>query len=85
MHFLSALVVLGASLANAAIGPDCANGPLKDNKICDVTAAPAERAAALVEAMQTNEKLDNLMRCASTCDMTLRELTKPANQEVLPD
>ncbi|KAH3953062.1 hypothetical protein HBH53_041520 [Parastagonospora nodorum] len=61
MHFLSALVVLGASLANAAIGPDCANGPLKDNKICDVTAAPAERAAALVEAMQTNEKLDNLM------------------------
>lgn len=66
MHSLSALIVLGASLANATIGPDCSNGPLKDNKICDVTAAPAERAAALVEAMQTNEKLDNLMRCVST-------------------
>jgi beta-D-xylosidase 4 len=35
---------------------------LKSNKICDVKASPSERAAALVAAMQTQEKLDNLMR-----------------------
>jgi beta-D-xylosidase 4 len=35
---------------------------LKDNKICDVNATPTERAAALVAAMETEEKLDNLMR-----------------------
>lgn len=66
MHSLSALVVIGASLMNAAIGPDCVNGPLKDNKICDVSAAPAERAAALVAALLTSEKLDNLMRCVAS-------------------
>jgi beta-D-xylosidase 4 len=67
MHTLSALVLLGASLVStihAAIGPNCANGPLKSNKICDVKASASERAAALVAAMQTSEKLDNLMRCA---------------------
>ena len=64
MHSLSALVLLGASLVSTthAIGPDCVNGPLKTNKICDVTASPAERAAALVEVMETQEKLDNLVR-----------------------
>ncbi|KAF2868570.1 beta-xylosidase [Massariosphaeria phaeospora] len=64
MHSLSALVLLGTSLVpstHAAIGPDCANGPLKLNRICDVNASPPERAAALVAAMQTSEKLDNLM------------------------
>jgi beta-D-xylosidase 4 len=66
MHTLPKLVLLGASLVSttqAAIGPDCANGPLKANKICDRTASASERAAALVAAMQTSEKLDNLMRC----------------------
>jgi beta-D-xylosidase 4 len=66
MHSLSALVLLGAALVSttqAAIGPDCVNGPLKANKICDKTASASERAAALVAAMQTSEKLDNLMRC----------------------
>ncbi|OAL02507.1 glycoside hydrolase, partial [Phaeosphaeriaceae sp. SRC1lsM3a] len=65
MHSLSSLVLLGASLASttyAAIGPDCSNGPLKGNKICDRTASPSERAAALVKAMTISEKLDNLMR-----------------------
>lgn len=55
------LVVLLASGAHG-IGPDCASGPLKSNKICDVTASPPERAAALVAAMQDQEKLDNLVR-----------------------
>jgi len=62
MHLLG-LVLFGASLAPKAyaIGPDCKNGPLSSNAICDVTATPAKRAAALVAAMQTQEKLDNLV------------------------
>lgn len=62
MHSLSTLALALAATAQAAIGPDCKNGPLKGNKICDLSATPAERAAALVAAMQTSEKLDNLMR-----------------------
>jgi beta-D-xylosidase 4 len=72
MHSLSTLALIGASLAataHAAIGPDCANGPLKENKICDLSASPAERAAALVAAMQTSEKLDNLMRYCWTSEV----------------
>ncbi|KAH8725188.1 beta-xylosidase [Phaeosphaeriaceae sp. PMI808] len=64
MHSLSTLALFGAALVStthAAIGPDCASGPLKGNKICDKSASPADRAAALVAAMQTSEKLDNLM------------------------
>jgi beta-D-xylosidase 4 len=66
MHFLSAAVVLGASLVSTsyAIGPDCTNGPLSTNAICDVNASPSKRAAALVAAMETQEKLDNLVRYA---------------------
>jgi beta-D-xylosidase 4 len=48
--------------AIAAVGPDCVSGPLKSNKICDVTATPKERAAALVAAMTQQEKLANLVR-----------------------
>lgn len=44
------------------VGPDCVNGPLKSNKICDVKATPDERAAALVSAMNQDEKLANLVR-----------------------
>jgi beta-D-xylosidase 4 len=58
----SVLVAFLATSASGAIGPDCAAGPLKSNKICDVTASPPERAAALVAAMQSQEKLDNLVR-----------------------
>jgi len=42
--------------------PDCENGLLKSNKVCDRTASPRERAAALVAALQTREKLDNIVR-----------------------
>lgn len=64
MHSASILLLLGATFLSTtyAIGPDCVNGPLKDNKICDVNAAPTERAMALVAAMENEEKLDNLMR-----------------------
>ncbi|USP79452.1 glycoside hydrolase family 3 protein [Curvularia clavata] len=63
MRFPSTAVVLGASLISTsyAIGPDCVRGPLSTNAICDVNASPSKRAAALVAAMQTQEKLDNLV------------------------
>ena len=50
------------SVVFGAVGPDCVNGPLKSNKICDTKATPAERAAALVSAMTQDEKLANLVR-----------------------
>jgi beta-D-xylosidase 4 len=49
-------------LALGAVRPDCVNGPLKSNKICDIKATPAERAKALVAAMSQDEKLANLVR-----------------------
>jgi beta-D-xylosidase 4 len=42
--------------------PNCASGPLKSNVVCDTSAAPAARAAALVAAMNNNEKLANLIK-----------------------
>lgn len=42
--------------------PDCVNGLLKTNKVCDKTATPSERAAALVSAMTADEKLVNIIR-----------------------
>ncbi|KAL2134923.1 hypothetical protein VTI74DRAFT_10415 [Chaetomium olivicolor] len=41
--------------------PDCINGPLAKNKVCDRTLSPAQRAAALVAAMTNEEKLQNLV------------------------
>jgi len=43
--------------------PDCVNGPLKNNLVCDTKTAPEARAAALVAAMNNNEKLANLIKC----------------------
>jgi beta-D-xylosidase 4 len=64
MHSLSVLAALGATFVctTYAIGPDCTSGPLKSNKICNASASPFDRASALVAAMQTQEKLDNLVR-----------------------
>jgi xylan 1,4-beta-xylosidase len=41
--------------------PDCANGPLAKNLVCDSTAAPGARAAALVAIMTVEEKMANLV------------------------
>ncbi|KAF2743572.1 glycoside hydrolase family 3 protein [Sporormia fimetaria CBS 119925] len=54
-------VVSLTHVALGAVGPDCVNGPLKSNKICDRNAPPAERAAALVAALTQEEKLANLV------------------------
>ncbi|KEY73059.1 hypothetical protein S7711_06131 [Stachybotrys chartarum IBT 7711] len=44
--------------------PDCANGVVASNKVCDRGLTPPERAAAIVEAMNITEKLANLVRSA---------------------
>ncbi|KAM0355064.1 hypothetical protein ACHAPU_000915 [Fusarium lateritium] len=41
--------------------PDCSKKPLSSNGICDVTKSPAKRAAALVAAMNPQEKVGNLV------------------------
>ncbi|KAK5174027.1 uncharacterized protein LTR77_001107 [Saxophila tyrrhenica] len=72
MHYLSipaaALLLTSAHQATAQFGftwhfeyPDCDNGPLADNTVCDTSASPADRAAALVAAMPLNDKFQNLV------------------------
>ncbi|KAI7368956.1 1,4-beta-D-xylosidase [Hortaea werneckii] len=61
--------VLGAAvlaLAGRAVAqlegrgfPDCENGPLRDNTVCDMSADPLERATALINAMTVEEKINN--------------------------
>ncbi|KAK4995597.1 hypothetical protein LTR66_004626 [Elasticomyces elasticus] len=51
-------------LANAASAypfgfPDCVNGPLSKNTVCDITASPLDRATALISLFTTEEKLNN--------------------------
>jgi beta-D-xylosidase 4 len=60
-----ATIVSLVPLAIGAAGPDCIDGPLKSNKICDASIDPSERAAALVAAMSQQEKLANLVRYVS--------------------
>ena len=55
-----AVALLGISVLGKEF-PDCVGGPLASNKVCDVTAPPAERAAALVAAMTFEEKQGNLV------------------------
>jgi beta-D-xylosidase 4 len=64
--FSTWLGVLGGSLAAihgvlAFQYPDCINGPLTNNTVCNVEASPSDRAAALVEVMNITEKLSNLV------------------------
>lgn len=64
----AAVVVALLGTADKVFGfsyPDCVNGPLASNKVCDVKASPADRAAALVGALNTTEKLTLLVQSAS--------------------
>jgi hypothetical protein len=59
------LVIGSAALALAGQAcplSDCTKSPLKDNKVCDTSLSPTQRAAALVSAMTLNEKIVNLVR-----------------------
>lgn len=58
-------LVVAALLAPVRGGvtyPDCVNGPLKSNVVCDTSASPEARATALVAAMSNNDKLANLVK-----------------------
>ena len=65
---MKSFAAISTALLSLALGvtagvlPDCTKEPLKSNKVCDTTASPGERAAALVAAMQQSEKLANLVR-----------------------
>ncbi|EAQ87168.1 hypothetical protein CHGG_03787 [Chaetomium globosum CBS 148.51] len=62
---VSCLVGMGAAVygldAPFQKYPDCTSGPLAENKVCDRSLPPAERAAALVAALTNEEKLQNLV------------------------
>ncbi|KAK5651528.1 hypothetical protein OQA88_11982 [Cercophora sp. LCS_1] len=58
---LRAALLLAATHARAFEFPDCVNGPLANNTVCDVKASPPDRAAALVKALNISEKLVNLV------------------------
>jgi xylan 1,4-beta-xylosidase len=55
------VVVVGLGVVKGFELPDCVNGPLAINTVCDPKAAPSDRAAALVRAMDISEKLVNLV------------------------
>jgi len=50
--------VLLAEAASAALFPDCQNGPLSNNTVCDTTASVTARAQALVAALTNEEKFN---------------------------
>ncbi|KAK0730894.1 glycoside hydrolase superfamily [Lasiosphaeris hirsuta] len=64
-HALPLILVATSSLiADGVSGfqfPDCVNGSLANNTVCDVKASPSDRAAALVKALNLAEKLANLV------------------------
>ncbi|KAK1751093.1 glycoside hydrolase superfamily, partial [Echria macrotheca] len=62
-RFLLALASAVAVTAQAPFQPfpDCDGGLLATNQVCNRTLSPPERAAALVAAMTTDEKLQNLV------------------------
>jgi beta-D-xylosidase 4 len=49
-------------LSTAFSYPDCINGPLADNLVCNPQAPEADRAAALVSAFKITEKLSLLIK-----------------------
>ncbi|KAK4167225.1 family 3 putative glycoside hydrolase [Cladorrhinum sp. PSN259] len=56
-----ALFVVTGTGVSAFQYPDCVNGPLAQNTVCNTKASPSERALALVKAMNISEKLVNLV------------------------
>ncbi|KAF2669569.1 glycoside hydrolase [Microthyrium microscopicum] len=47
------------AVPSLAAFPDCKNGPLKDNKVCDMTADALERATSLIKLFTVEEKINN--------------------------
>ncbi|KAI0198401.1 glycoside hydrolase family 3 protein [Astrocystis sublimbata] len=66
MKYLNRIAVpalVSAATVSAFTFPDCTDGPeeLTSNLVCDTTATPADRAAALIKAWDISEKLTNLV------------------------
>ena len=53
---VSLLALAGAA---SALFPDCVNGPLSNNTVCNTSASVIDRATALVNAMTLAEKFNN--------------------------
>lgn len=47
-----------AVASSAALFPDCENGPLSNNTVCDSSAGVTERARALVAVLTNDEKFN---------------------------
>lgn len=47
-----------AATASAALFPDCQNGPLSNNTVCDTSASVLDRAQALVSVLANDEKFN---------------------------
>jgi hypothetical protein len=60
-----AVAILTNPTRGGLVYPDCVNGPLKSNLVCNTSATPAARAAALVAAMSNSDKLANLVKYVS--------------------
>ncbi|KAF9468812.1 glycoside hydrolase family 3 protein [Collybia nuda] len=60
-HLAFLLLALGISPAHAIVYsfPDCVNGPLKSNTVCDTTKDPATRARAVVSLFTVEELMAN--------------------------
>lgn len=80
--------ILAAALLTPVRGglsyPDCTNGRLKSNQVCNASAPADARATALVEAMSNSEKLVNLVKFVSTPLLSMsksdkRLATRPAS------
>ena len=54
--FLSLAIVAAAIPSSYALFPDCKNGPLKNNLVCNPSASVSDRAKAIVKALKTQEK-----------------------------
>ncbi len=62
IFWINFIFIVGGAFPSTAM-PDCSKDPLKSSKVCDTTASPPDRAAALVKLMKQEEKLANLVRC----------------------
>ncbi|PGH02015.1 hypothetical protein AJ79_07753 [Helicocarpus griseus UAMH5409] len=60
---LAAAAALYSSTTLAAF-PDCINGPLSENSICDSSLPPAERVAGLLSVLNITEKIANVNNAA---------------------
>lgn len=62
MNLLLGAALLPPLVMATMVFPDCSNGPLASNGVCDLKASPIERAASLVAAMGISDKLQNLVK-----------------------